>query len=82
VEEGFEVPTPTPFQRSMERKGCITVKFGFITNMRPKPPKPPTEGKPENVLLAIGAIPEKALKGDARSHQATYVNYLGVLRPD
>jgi hypothetical protein len=76
------VPTPTPFQNSMEKKGCITVKFDRITNIRPKPPKTLTEGKPDNVLLAIGAIPEKALKGDARSHQATYVNRSGVLTHD
>lgn len=59
----------------MAMKGCITLKYQYITNLRPleNPPRQDIPKGLEDEFGDLGAIPEKALKGDARSHQATYV---------
>ncbi|KAF2625377.1 hypothetical protein BU25DRAFT_450125 [Macroventuria anomochaeta] len=72
-------------RKKVEPKGCIEVSYRWITNFRPcersekrsNPVKPSTQdtedpGAPilQRQLPTIGAIPEKVLKGDIRSHQA------------
>jgi hypothetical protein len=64
---------------TLESKGLISVRFRFVTNIetvsQPKTTAP-TEAAIAN-LDRLGAIPEKALKGDARSHQAGFALCLG-----
>ncbi|KAG9199640.1 hypothetical protein G6514_008301 [Epicoccum nigrum] len=72
-------------RKEVKLKGCIEVSYRWITNFttRTKPTKsnnterpstPVDEGPsppmPRRQLPMIGSIPEKALKGDTRSHQA------------
>lgn len=69
-------------RKELESKGCIEVSYRFITNFRPgkKRSKPdttpsqlsgePDKPMPRKQLPTISVIPEKALKGDALSHQA------------
>ncbi len=56
-------------RRDAESKGCITLTFWFINNMS-RDVRPP-RGFSNDYLKSMGALPEKALKGDARSHQTT-----------
>jgi len=58
-------------RKDLEAKGSIKMDFRFITNIRPS--NVSNAHGQFNTLSSMGAIPEKALKGDARSHQATYV---------
>jgi hypothetical protein len=79
-------------RKEVKLKGCIEVSYRWITNFttRTKPTKSNTTKRPSTPvdegpsprmlhrqLPMIGSIPEKALKGDTRSHQAMYA--LGTL---
>ena len=74
-------------RKEVTLKGCIEVSYRWITNFttRTTPTNSsnvektatsedegPRRPMPRRQLPMIGAIPEKALKGDARSHQAMY----------
>jgi len=74
-------------QKQVKLKGCIEVSYRRITNFTTrtdstknsnvdKPSIPGGEGPSRPVarkqLPMAGIIPEKALKGDARSHQAMH----------
>ncbi|KAF2127283.1 hypothetical protein P153DRAFT_295534 [Dothidotthia symphoricarpi CBS 119687] len=58
-------------RKDVGSKGCITLTLRFITNIRRS--GSPNKARGQAPLSAMGAVPEKALKGDARSHQTTYV---------
>jgi hypothetical protein len=49
--------------------GSIEVSFKYVTNIRRVPVAADSYRKQLEELRPLGAIPEKALKGDARSHQ-------------
>jgi len=49
--------------------GSIEVSFKYVTNIRRVPVAADSYRKQLEELTPLGAIPEKALKGDARSHQ-------------
>ncbi|KAF1850027.1 uncharacterized protein K460DRAFT_326501 [Cucurbitaria berberidis CBS 394.84] len=68
VEEVEDASEISGLQRDLTTKGNITLKYRYITNMHPADRMPRTA---KHGLSALGAIPEKAMKGDARSHQAT-----------
>ena len=69
-------------RKDVECKGCIEVSYRWVTNFRERKQKEnrktsqlqeaeqPDEPLPRRQLPLMGAIPEKALKGDVRSHQA------------
>lgn len=72
-------------QKEVKLKGCIEVSYRWITNFGTSAvaeklndtQKPSTPGDqtapipvPRKQLPVVGTIPEKALKGDTRSHQA------------
>ncbi|KAF2998148.1 hypothetical protein E8E13_001922 [Curvularia kusanoi] len=83
VEESEEAVDISDLRKKVELKGCIEVSYRWITNFstREKPqtqsdkklPVPKDEGSsppiPRRQLPTIDSIPEKVLKGDARSHQ-------------
>ncbi|KAH4037347.1 hypothetical protein HBI24_153990 [Parastagonospora nodorum] len=54
--------------------GVLALKFEFINNITREQckPKPPGNFDPAQKLPLIGTLPEKSLKGDARSHQASF----------
>jgi hypothetical protein len=59
-------------KQALNAKGCITVSFEFLRDLR----EVNVENKPrkrKELLTALDEIPEKALKGDALSHQVVYV---------
>jgi hypothetical protein len=59
-------------KQALNAKGCITVSFEFLRDLR----EVNIENKPQKrkeLLTALYEIPEKALKGDALSHQVVYV---------
>jgi hypothetical protein len=56
-------------KKDLESKGSIGLSFRLINNVRDGTRE--HHGSQSHSLRAIGAVPEKALKGDARSHQAT-----------
>jgi hypothetical protein len=64
--------------KKIQSKGLITVSFRFIhkikSKSRPASQTPePDSRRAETDLEKLGAVSEKALKGDARSHQARFV---------
>jgi hypothetical protein len=61
--------------KTLESKGSIRMEFRFITNSRHGQA---LQRQSRNPLAPMDAIPEKALKGDARSHQATCVICIGT----
>jgi hypothetical protein len=72
VVEEVERPTKVAdLRKNLDAKGSIKLEFRFITKMRESDRAPMR--KQVDMLSSMGAIPEKALKGDARSHQATCV---------
>jgi hypothetical protein len=71
VEEVDGAPSAADLRTDLESKGNIHVSFRYITNFRPSENQ--HNFAQTNMLRTMGAIPEKALKGDARSHQATYI---------
>jgi hypothetical protein len=77
VEEVDGTANPRDIREGLESKGRISLEFRFISNLRKSPREPSKE--PTQHLRAIGAVPEKALKGDARSHQATFVTVPNLL---
>jgi hypothetical protein len=62
---------PRDIKKNLESKGSISLEFHFITNLRKSTREHLKE--PAQHLRRMGAVPEKALKGDARSHQTTNV---------
>jgi hypothetical protein len=75
VEEVDGITNPSDIRKDMESKGSILLEFRFITNVR-ESTREHHKG-PAQILQTISSIPERALKGDARSHQATYVFHCG-----
>jgi hypothetical protein len=71
VEEVDGIVNPRDIKKDLESKGSISLEFRFITNVRKSTQEHLKE--PAQHLRTMGAVPEKALKGDARSHQTTYV---------
>ncbi|CAO2658837.1 Nn.00g065600.m01.CDS01 [Neocucurbitaria sp. VM-36] len=69
VEEAEGSADISDLREELAMKGCITLSFSYITNIRTSEQAP--RGTRIEELKALGIIPEKALKGDARSHQAT-----------
>jgi hypothetical protein len=64
--------------KKIQSTGLITVSFRFIKDIRPKSQAALRISETQSMtavtdLDKLGAIPEKALKGDARSHQAGFV---------
>jgi hypothetical protein len=63
--------------KKIQSTGLITVSFRFIKDIRPKSQAARTSEAQSMTAVTdldkLGAIPEKALKGDARSHQAGFV---------
>jgi hypothetical protein len=70
VEEADSIPSVADFKKDLDSKGSIKLSFRFITNRRPTTRQ--HRGTPVDDLKAMAVIPEKVLKGDARSHQTTY----------
>ncbi|KAH7085200.1 hypothetical protein BKA63DRAFT_574293 [Paraphoma chrysanthemicola] len=70
VEEAESMPSVANLKKDLQSKGSIKLNCRFITNFRPS--DSPYTGAPVKDLNAVGVIPEKVLKGDARSHQATF----------
>jgi hypothetical protein len=77
VEEVDGTANLIDIRKGLESEGRISMEFRFISNLRKSPREPPKE--PTQHLRAIGAVPEKTLKGDARSHQATFVTAPNLL---
>ncbi|KAH3917425.1 hypothetical protein HBI56_118040 [Parastagonospora nodorum] len=75
VEEVPGTVNARQLKQDLESKGNIRMEFRFISNMRES--NGDHRSSKKATLQPMGAIPEKALKGDARSHQAT----LGEPRP-
>jgi hypothetical protein len=74
VEGVDEITNANAMRKDLESKGSIGLSFRLINNVRDGTRE--HRGSRSNSLRAIGAVPEKALKGDARSHQATYIIYV------
>ncbi|CAN9285288.1 hypothetical protein CC77DRAFT_1096792 [Alternaria alternata] len=71
VEEAHgPVPSAAVLKQTLSTKGRITIAFQFIESYQDLglDPRPPSNRRHE--LEALKEIPEKALKGDALSHQA------------
>ncbi|KAF7447615.1 hypothetical protein A1F99_069790 [Pyrenophora tritici-repentis] len=73
MEEARYAPNVASVREALSAKGQVTLKFDFVTNVVVR-----GKGKPRNPidykgLVALENIPEKALKGDALSHQTVYV---------
>jgi hypothetical protein len=71
VEEVEEVTNSADLKNALNSKGSIKLSFRFVTNVR-RSSRPHTESLVD-ILPVMAAVPEKALKGDARSRQATLV---------
>ncbi|KAF2833847.1 hypothetical protein CC86DRAFT_400440 [Ophiobolus disseminans] len=69
VEEADGLSNVTDLRKDLLSKGSIKLEYRFIANIHTS--DEPRRYKPASALSTMGAIPEKALKGDARSHQAT-----------
>ena len=69
VEEIADGSRMGDLRRDVETKGCITLTFHFIDNMVRDVRTP--RAFDAGYLRSMGDLPEKALKGDARSHQTT-----------
>jgi hypothetical protein len=73
VEETYESgPSVATLKQSLSTKGCITVSFRFVESYRDLGVDSRPFKNPRKELAALKEIPEKALKGDALSHQAVY----------
>jgi hypothetical protein len=77
VEEADGSSDVADLRNDLQSKGSIKMEFRFITNMRDS--NRPHTNTNIAILPVMGNIPEKALKGDARSHQATYVRVSGLI---
>ncbi|KAL1797355.1 hypothetical protein ACET3X_003961 [Alternaria dauci] len=75
VEEALgPVPSVAVLKQTLSTKGCITISFEFIESYQDSGPdirNIRTFRSRRKILAALNEIPEKALKGDALSHQAT-----------
>jgi hypothetical protein len=80
VEEVHGSSSAAGLKQILQSKGRIIMEFCFITNMRARKQRIANTPFDPTDLSAIGAIPEKALKGDALSHQATYVFVFAKIR--
>ncbi|KAG9385459.1 hypothetical protein A1F94_005006 [Pyrenophora tritici-repentis] len=72
MEEARYAPNVASVREALSAKGQVTLKFDFVTNVVVR-----GKGKPRNPidykgLVALENIPEKALKGDALSHQTVF----------
>ncbi|CBX92127.1 hypothetical protein LEMA_P048330.1 [Plenodomus lingam JN3] len=72
IEEEVEGPISLPkLREQLQKKGCITLNFRWIRNICAiELPFQDRRGC-QLALSNIGAVPEKVLKGEALSHQAT-----------
>lgn len=57
--------------KSLKNKGCITISLRFITRVRPSMSRDQNRKRSHHGLEKLGAVSEKALKGDDHSHQVT-----------
>jgi hypothetical protein len=77
VEDVDGIVNPRDIKKDLESKGSISLEFRFITNVQ-KSTREHLKG-PAQHLRTMGAVPEKVLKGGARSHQSTYVIHCGFI---
>ncbi|KAF2035317.1 hypothetical protein EK21DRAFT_54266 [Setomelanomma holmii] len=69
VEEADVAASVAEFKKDLESKGSINISCRYITNIRPSHRQ--HAGTRVHGLDVMNDVPEKLLKGDARSHQAT-----------
>ncbi|KAL6707187.1 hypothetical protein ACN47E_004734 [Coniothyrium glycines] len=68
VEETNQPASMAQLQKKLQDTGIIEVTFHYFTNARRVTCS--EDVRDTNALIPMGSVPEKALKGDARSHQA------------
>lgn len=64
-------PNVAALRHALSSKGCITLSFQFMTNLQ-KLEDDRVQHVWHHDLEALKEVPEKALKGEALSHQAMF----------